>query len=505
MNIAAYCRVSTEKDDQLNSLENQIKFFTEYTNRTGDTLIHVYADEGISGTKARNRKAFQRMMTDAEDGLFEMVVVKDISRFARNTVDFLQNIRKLKAMGIETQFLTANMTNMGSSEFVLTIFGALAQEESANTSKRVKFGKRINAEKGRVPNRVFGYDKTIGEYFDLTINETEADIVRQIFHWYTQEGYGSQKIAKMLNDRGITTKRNGLWNKVGICGILSNELYVGKVINGKQEVSDFLTGQRVEKDPSQWLIVERPNLQIIDEETFQRAQQIKNTRAAEFQLDSRQHSNTHLFSTLIYCKECGHSFHRTVRTFKKTYIRWGCSGHTNNGAASCPNKLHIDEEELVDTLQTYFTEVLSKKQHVMQSIIQEYAKAFGSDDEAQSKIQALNAQLDKIQRTRQKYMNMYTDDLLSREELGSLLHGMKEEKERLENELSTVTKQISSAGSLESILKNTFQAIEDVVDVRQMNSAQLKQIIEKIVVDKDGNADIYLRRLGRLGMNSRVS
>ena len=212
MNIAAYCRVSTEKDDQLNSLENQIKFFTEYTNRTGDTLVHVYADEGISGTKTRNRKEFQRMMADAEDGLFEMVVVKDISRFARNTVDFLQNIRKLKAMGIETQFLTANMTNMGSSEFVLTIFGALAQEESANTSKRVKFGKRINAEKGRVPNRVFGYDKTIGEYFDLTINETEADIVRQIFHWYTQEGYGSQKIANMLNDRGLTTKRGCKWN-----------------------------------------------------------------------------------------------------------------------------------------------------------------------------------------------------------------------------------------------------------------------------------------------------
>ena len=503
MNIAAYCRVSTEKDDQLNSLENQIKFFTEYTNRTGDTLVHVYADEGISGTKTRNRKEFQRMMADAEDGLFEMVVVKDISRFARNTVDFLQNIRKLKAIGIETQFLTANMTNMGSSEFVLTIFGALAQEESANTSKRVKFGKRINAEKGRVPNRVFGYDKTIGEYFDLTINETEADIVRQIFHWYTQEGYGSQKIANMLNDRGLTTKRGCKWNKVGICGILSNELYVGRLINGKTEVTDFLTGRHEKKDKSQWLIAERPNLQIIDEETFQRAQQIKSSRAAEFQLDSRQHSNTHLFSTLIYCKECGHSFHRTVRTFKKTYIRWGCSGHTNNGAASCPNKLHIDEKELIDTLQTYFSELLSKKQHVMQSINQEYAKAFGSNDESQSKLQVLNAQLDKIQRTRQKYMNMYTDDLLSREELGSLLHGMKEEKELLEKELSTVTKQISSTGNLESILKNTFQAIEDVVDVRQMNNAQLKQIIEKIVVDKDGNADIYLRR--KLGMNSRVS
>ena len=130
-------------------------------------------------------------MADAELGLFDMVVVKDISRFARNTVDLLQNIRKLKALGIETQFLTANMTSMGNSEFVLTIFGALAQEESANTSKRVKFGKKMNAEKGRVPNLVYGYDKTIGDYFNLTINEKEANIVCQIFKWYTEEEKGN--------------------------------------------------------------------------------------------------------------------------------------------------------------------------------------------------------------------------------------------------------------------------------------------------------------------------
>ena len=155
MNIAAYCRVSTEKEDQLNSLEAQKSFFKEYTERSGDKLVRLYADEGLSGTKIKNRKQFLKMMTDAENGLFDRLVVKDISRFARNTVDLLQNIRRLKSLGIETQFLTANMTSMGNSEFVLTVFGALAQEESANTSKRVKFGKKINAEKGRVPNIVF--------------------------------------------------------------------------------------------------------------------------------------------------------------------------------------------------------------------------------------------------------------------------------------------------------------------------------------------------------------
>ena len=168
MNIAAYCRVSTDKADQLNSLEAQKEFFSEYTKRTGDTLVRLYADEGISGTKIKNRKEFLRMMTDAEHGLFDMVVVKDISRFARNTVDLLQNVRKLKSLGIETQFLTANMTSMGNSEFVLTIFGALAQEESANTSKRVKFGKKMNAEK----------DEFLILYMD-TIKQSEIILILQ--------------------------------------------------------------------------------------------------------------------------------------------------------------------------------------------------------------------------------------------------------------------------------------------------------------------------------------
>ena len=313
MNIAAYCRVSTDKADQLNSLEAQKQFFSEYTKRTGDVLVRLYADEGISGTKIKNRKEFLRMMSDAEKGMFDMVVVKDISRFARNTVDLLQNVRKLKALGIETQFLTANMTSMGNSEFVLTIFGALAQEESANTSKRVKFGKKMNAEKGRVPNIVYGYDKTIGDYFNLTINEKEAKVIRQIYKWYTEEGYGASKISNMLNEQGIRTKRNCKWSQNATCRILTNEIYTGKIINGKQEVADFLTGQRREKDETEWLVTEKPELRIIDDETFERAQEILHSRHGAFNMKHERQSNKYLFSTLIKCKECGWSFRRSVR------------------------------------------------------------------------------------------------------------------------------------------------------------------------------------------------
>ena len=353
MNIAAYCRVSTDKEDQLNSLEAQKEFFLEYTKRTGDTLVKLYADEGISGTKIKNRKEFQRMLADAEHGLFDMVVVKDISRFARNTVDLLQSVRKLKALGIETQFLTANMTSMGNSEFVLTIFGALAQEESANTSKRVKFGKKMNAEKGRVPNIVYGYDKTIGDYFNLAINEEEAKVVRQIYKWYIEDGFGAAKIANMLNEKGLKTKRNCNWSQNATCRILTNEIYTGKIINGKEEVADFLTGQRREKDETEWIVTLRPELRIIDDETFDKAQEILKGRHNAFNIKHERQSNKYLFSTLIKCKDCGWSFRRTVRTYKNTYVRWVCSGHNGRGADSCPNAITVDEEELIGVLQEY--------------------------------------------------------------------------------------------------------------------------------------------------------
>ncbi len=504
MNIAAYCRVSTDKEDQLNSLETQKEFFLEYTKRTGDNLIKLYADEGISGTKIKNRKEFQRMLADAEKGLFDMVVVKDISRFARNTVDLLQSVRKLKALGIETQFLTANMTSMGNSEFVLTIFGALAQEESANTSKRIKFGKKMNAEKGRVPNIVYGYDKTIGDYFNLSINEEEAKVIRQMYKWYTEEGYGGAKIANMLNVRGIKTKRGNNWSQNSVCRILTNEIYTGKIINGKEEIADFLTGQRKEKDESEWLVTVRPELRIVEDETFDKAQEILKGRHDSFKMTHERQSNKHLFSTLIKCKDCGWSFRRTVRQYKNTYVRWVCSGHNGRGADSCPNAVTVDEEELIQVLQEYFQEVLGKKKKVIDYVIKEFQRVYKAKDENIEYEKELNAELSKLRKSREKYMDMYTDDLISREELNEKIGGMRKEIERLENELKMVSYHLTKGEQLEAILNSTFKQMEDITDVHEMSNTQLKRLIQKIEVDKDGNVDIYLRLIGDLGLDETI-
>ena len=311
-------------------------------------------------------------------------------------------------------------------------------------------------------------------------------------------------IPNKLNEQGIRTKRNCRWSQNAISRILTNELYTGKIINGKQEVADFLTGQRKEKDETEWLVTERPELKIIDEEVFEQAQKILHSRNQAFNLNHERQSNKYLFSTLIKCKECGWSFRRTVRKYKNTYVRWVCSGHNGKGADSCPNAVTLDEEELIEVLQEYFSNVLKNKKKVIQYVVKEFQRVYKAKDENVEYEKELKDKLTKLKAMREKYMDMYTDDLITRQELNDRIGGARQEIERLENELKMVTYQITKGDQLEELLNTTFQSIEDITDVHQMTNTQLKKIIEKIEVDKDGNVDIYLKLLGDLGLDEAI-
>ena len=203
---AAYCRVSTDKEDQQNSLETQRSYFQEHMDQNGYELVRIYADEGITGTKKRNRKEFLRMLEDAGDEKFDVLFVKDVARFARNTLDSLESVRFLKRHNVEIVFVNNQGILETGSELVFTIMSAMAQEESVNTSKRVKFGKRQNMNKGKVPNLVYGYDKVAGELFYLHINEDEAKVVRQIFESYVYDGEGCLAIAKSISAQRYSVK-----------------------------------------------------------------------------------------------------------------------------------------------------------------------------------------------------------------------------------------------------------------------------------------------------------
>lgn len=185
-------------------------------------------------------------------------------------------------------------------------------------------------------------------------------------------------------------------------------------------------------------------------------------------------------------------------------VRWVCSGHNGRGADSCPNAITVDEEELIQVLQEYFQDVLSKKKKVIDHVIREFQRVYKAKDENIEYEKELNAELNKLRKSREKYMDMYTDDLISREELNEKIGGMRKEIERLENELKMVSYHLTKGEQLEAILNSTFKEMEDITDVHEMTNTQLKRLINKIEVDKDGNVDIYLRLVGDLGLDETV-
>ena len=500
MKIAAYCRVSTEKEAQIDSLEKQIEFFNEFTQKNGYELYKLYADEGISGKQIKNRKQFQQMMKDAKAKKFERVVVKDVSRFARNTVDLLQSIRELKSYGIQVDFLNNGEVMEGGSEFILTILGAMAQQESANMSKRVKFGKDITAKKGRVPNLVFGYDKIPGEKYTLKINEEEAKIVKEIFESYVYKGMGTTKIAWELNDRGIRTKKTkSKWVQTSIVRMLKNPIYTGRVTNKKSEITDFITGSRKDLPEEDWIVADKPEMRIISDELFNRTQEILEQRSNEFKLKNKREKTEYVFSTLIYCKHCGYSFRRIKRKYTDDgpeYIRWVCSGRNSMGVN--------DEEELLNAIKEYLKSIISNKKNFMKAVEKEFEKITALRENNERSEESLLKEIEKVTVKKQKYMEMFQNEVINMQELKQYTNPLNEDISRLERELKLITSEIKEKDVLEKELTKTIKTVDDILNNETITNAMLKTIIDVIEVDSEGNVEVRLKLLNEIGTKPTV-
>ena len=223
-----------------------------------------------------------------------------------------------------------------------------------------------------------------------------------------------------------------------------------------------------------------------------------------FKTQNKKHSNQHLFSTLIRCKECGWSFRRTVRTYKNTYVKWVCSGRNGKGADSCPNAVTIDEDELIEVIENYFSDILSHKKNVISKIVDEFKRIYKAKDDNTLKEKELRQELNKLNRNRQKYIDMYTDELITREELKAKIGKDKREIERLQSELKLVEQNLTKGDKLEIILNDTFKKIGDVCNLRNVNNTQLKKVIDRIDVDHDGNVEIHLKLLKEIGLDETV-
>jgi len=507
LKIVAYCRVSTEKEQQLDSLEQQKEFFQEFARQNNYELINIYADEGITGRQTRKRDEFNRMMRDARKGLFDMLVVKDISRFARNTVDLLTSVRELKSMNIEVQFISNSYKALGNSEFILTVYGAIAQEESAGLSKKVKFGKNITAKKGRVPNIVFGYNKLEKEKYNLEINEEEANIVREMYDMYVNKRYGCAKIAKILNERGIRTKRD----QSHFCGTavsrtLKHRIYIGQVVNKQSEVVDFLTGQRRDIPEEEQIVVINENLRIIPDDLYYKAQKIMEENTSKYlePMLKAGNSSKYLYSTLIKCEHCGYSFFRENRLYKNQYIRWKCSGKKTLGSKYCNNMIAVDEGELTNAIREYFSSILKNKNEFINRTIAKYHKILKAKNKDFKTSKDLEKEIEKLKKTKQKYVKMYTDELIDESEFKEYTHNINCKIKEIEKQIKISNFSIASEDTINRDIKQKMNEIEKILSCGEFTNEDLKKVIDKINVNKNGDVEIILKGLDNFDYDNEV-
>ncbi|GHU52464.1 hypothetical protein FACS1894132_02160 [Clostridia bacterium] len=357
--VAAYARVSTDDEEQLNSYEAQVDFYTQQIQSNENWIfVEVYADEGISGTRTKGRDDFNRMVADALDGKIDLIITKSVSRFARNTVDSLVTVRKLKEKDVEVYFEKENIYTMDSKgELLITIMSSLAQEESRSISENVTWGQRKRMQDGKVSmayKRFLGYCK--GEDGTPQIVEAEAEVIRQIYAMFLN-GKTYREIASYLTECGISTPGGKpVWSVSTVQSILKNEKYAGNAVLQKKFTVDFLTKKvKVNEGEVPQYFVENSHSAIVSAETFKLAQgEIQRRKAIGKRL-----SGSGLFVCKIVCGDCDGFYGSKVwhSNTEHRCVIWQCN-HKYKGEDTCRTP-HLTEDEIKNRFCVGFQSISS--------------------------------------------------------------------------------------------------------------------------------------------------
>ena len=352
--VAAYVRVSTDHEEQLESYKSQIAYYTDLIANTPSwTSAGIYADEAISGTRTEKRDSFNRLINDCMAGKIDLIITKSLSRFSRNTVDTLKYIRLLKERGIAIIFEQENINTLTTNgELTITILSAVNQQYVENTSDSVKHGLRAKMGRGELVGdpEALGYDKDPVDRNKLIINEAEAEIVRYIFKRYL-EGAGGRVIGRELENLGYKTKRgNTTWADTTVLGIIKNEKYIGDLVQGKTTTIDPITQRRLEnRGEVDKFYLEGSHPAIIDKATFEKAQAIRNKRnegkTKPTDKNANKYSRKYAFSCMLKCGFCGNNLSRRNHHSGTPHEKrvWHCTTYTKKGKQYCPECKAIDE------------------------------------------------------------------------------------------------------------------------------------------------------------------
>ena len=497
LKVSYYARVSTEKEEQINSLENQVSFFEDYIKKNSNWIyVGGYVDEGISGTTSLKRENFMKMIEDGKRKKFDLIVAKEVSRFSRDTIDSLLYTRKLLEYDVCVYFLSDNIiTASNDGELRLTIMSSIAQDEVRKISERTKFGFKRALEKGTVlgTDNIWGYKKDKGK---LVIDKEEALLIRDIFSTYANDSkIGLKKLSTLLKGLGYCNRNGNPIHQNTLKRIIQNPKYKGYYTGGLSTVVDYRSKKRNFNEPTDWKVFKDYDKvpPIVSEELWEKANQKLWQRSKNAKGD-RKYQNKYALSGKLYCQKHQCGFVRKVRHYKDKpdVIYWYCKDFHDTGKKNCVSAC-FKEEDIYTMLLSIFQTYEIYKEDICNELLSFYLEASKTDELLEQAIKLQN-DLAKLHRKKDNLLDLALEGLLSKEDLASkkvsIEIEIKQKQARLK-ELENIKTKSKEQKQQEKILK------ENILKELEINDTNLENYIEGllekiIVVEKGENVELQI-------------
>lgn len=501
LKVAYYARVSTEKVEQQVSIKHQQEYYEEFIRSNQNwTFSGAYIDDGISGIHAEKREEFQNMIRDAKLGRVDMIITKEISRFARNTLDSIQYTRELLSYGVCVWFQNDGINTIDEdSEFRLTIMAGVAQDELRKLSSRIKFGHARSIQNGVVlGNRIYGYHKKDGK---LTIVPEEAEMIRMIFRDYASGTMSTPKLEKKLWDMGYRNFKGGKINRDVIRNIIKNPKYKGYFCGGKVKIVDMFTKKQEFLPESKWVIFKDDGSrvpQIIDEETWEKANDYMKKRSEAIKSHRTSFKNGNLFTGKIFCANDGAPYWMKQHYVRgKEDVRWVCSYKIKNGADSCSSH-GIRESDLKKVVASLINESSCNIDEVIKEYLNILRKVINNKPDTGIEKERLQNQIDAIKKKKEKILEYNLNGNIPDEEFISRNKDYTKQIIDLEMEISKLVPEDVELQMVEKQLSKITEELKSFKEVKEedINRQIIDKLFDKIVVslsaDKQTVCKFYL-------------
>ena len=505
LRVTFYARVSTDSEEQALSNAHQIKYFTDKIVANPNwTLVEGYVDEGISGISTKSRISFQRMIEDAKAGRFDLIITKEISRFARNTVDSISYTRDLLRNGVAVIFENDGINTIEEdSEFRLTIMAGVAQDELRKLSSRVRFGHKQSIRQGHVlgTDNMYGYHKSGAK---LTVDERTAPLVRKIFELYASGNHSLREVARLVGQEGLRNRNGGELSTRTLRNILSNPKYKGYYVGGKVEIVDMFTKKQKFLPEDKWVTFKDDGSRIpalVSEELWEKANAVLSARSEHVKARQGKMNMQNLFTGVIRCGACGGVYYKKENILRDGVrrTRWSCSTKLKGGRAACDSP-DVYEEDLIEVIRALLLSDeldIERAAGQYEALLQEQRR----DGEAEAQRAELNREIEKLSKQKTRLVQMNLDGAITDAELVELMRENRALLDAYAERLQALPEPEARAADIRAMVTELRQALQaargDVF--RALDRRFVERYIDRIEVRREGEGEVTVTVYPKFG------